>query len=158
VDGVIIPYGLSETVPNSAMVALNGPDPQDEQLNRINPSHGQLLLDLACELVWATGWEDEANDVISPRLGLPHLPVVPWGEDMITAPGRLHWKTRDIIAFAEGRPFIWIDDEIGDLDQEWVRAHHLAPALLHRIEPHMGLTEDDIIEIDGWLTTVTAND
>jgi hypothetical protein len=26
----------------------------------------------------ATGWMDEANDEISPRIGLPYLPVIDW--------------------------------------------------------------------------------
>jgi len=28
------------------------------------------------ELVWATGWEDRANKLIAPLLGLPTLPVI----------------------------------------------------------------------------------
>jgi hypothetical protein len=38
------------------------------------------LLELECELVWATTWMADANDEICPRLGLPALPVVAWSD------------------------------------------------------------------------------
>ena len=151
VDGVIIPYGLAETVPDSATVALDGPDANETLLDRIDPEHGPRLSELGCELVWATGWEDEANDVISPRIGLPQLPVLAWSFEDVGTPARLHWKTRDVIAFADGRPFVWIDDEIGDVDREWVALHHPGPALLHHIDAHVGLTDDDVTTIGRWL-------
>ena len=33
------------------------------------------------ELVWATGWEDKANDYLPNLLGLPELPVLHFGRD-----------------------------------------------------------------------------
>ncbi|NEE14742.1 hypothetical protein G3M58_50780, partial [Streptomyces sp. SID7499] len=42
----------------------------------------------------------------------------------------LHWKTRTLAAWADGRPFIWVDDEITEADQDWVSTHHPTPALL----------------------------
>jgi hypothetical protein len=158
VDGVLIPYGREETVPDSAMVALTGPDPEDEMLDRIDRDHGPRLLSLGCDLVWATGWEDEANDEISPRLGLPQLPVIIWALGTIgrREPNGLHWKTRDIVASAAGRPFVWVDDEIGRADRNWVAAHHPAPALLRRIDPRVGLAEVDITEIGDWLDQLST--
>ena len=153
VDGVLIPYGRAETVPDSATVALVGPDEDDELLARIDPRHGPALSALGCELVWATGWEDVANEEISPRVGLPRLPVVEWapGEIGQPQPWGLHWKTREIVAWANGRPFVWVDDEIGPADRDWVAADHPAPALLHRIDPRVGLTGADISRIGAWL-------
>lgn len=46
----------------------------------------------------------------------------------------LHWKTRPLVAWAAGRPFVWLDDEITPTDAAWVAAHHPAPALLHRVD------------------------
>jgi hypothetical protein len=152
VDGVIIPYGGAETAPDSATVALFGPEADEDHLSRIDPEHGPRLSDLECSLVWATGWEDEANDVISPRVGLPRLPVVAWSWSDVDGPRRLHWKTRDLIAFADGRPFVWVDDELGEFDREWVTLHHPAPALLHHIDARIGLTGADIAAIGDWLT------
>ena len=34
----------------------------------------------------------------------------------------LHYKTRALIEWAAERPFAWVDDEITDVDREWVRA------------------------------------
>ena len=45
---------------------------------RLEPGDGRGLRELDCQLVWATTWMEEANEVISPRLGLPRLPVVEW--------------------------------------------------------------------------------
>jgi hypothetical protein len=52
---------------------------------------------------------DDANEVIAPLLGLPHLPVA----DLPDVPeedqaGLLHWKTRALVEAAAGRPFAWV--------------------------------------------------
>lgn len=64
----------------------------------------------------------------------------------------LHWKTRPLLAWAAGRPFAWVDDEITDADRCWVSAHHPAPALLHRVEPGLGLTTADFGVLAAWLS------
>jgi hypothetical protein len=160
VDGVFIPYGRAEEVPDSATVPLLGPEADDEKLAHIDPRHGPRLTALGCELVWATGWEDEANDEVAPRLGLPALPVVTWRLGSIgqRGPDGLHWKTREIVAWADGRPFVWVDDEIGEVDREWVTAHYAAPFLLQRIDARAGLTEDDVDTISGWLADLSTVD
>jgi hypothetical protein len=61
-----------------------------------------------------------------------------------------------LIEWAEGRPFAWVDDEITAVDRAWVRAHHPGPALLHRVDPHRGLTEDDFGVISEWLQIVAT--
>ena len=53
--------------------------------------------------------------------------------------------------WAAGRPFVWLDDETTDADQRWVAAHHPARALLHRVDPYVGLTEADFEAIRQWL-------
>lgn len=90
----------------------------------LNPGHGAMLRSLAdvFELHWATAWEDAANRIVAPLIGLPELPVIHWGdyplvnrpltvlppyEETLTAlaTGRrrsvemLHWKTRSIAAY-----------------------------------------------------------
>lgn len=66
----------------------------------------------------------------------------------------LHWKTRPLVDWAAGRAFAWVDDEITERDGRWVAAHHDGPALLHRVDPGLGLTESDLRLIDGWLRTL----
>jgi len=118
----------------------------------LNPAHGAELLALAesYELVWATTWKGEANVWIGPHLGLPELPFIDWPTMHGAAPRGTFWKTQYILQYAAGRPFAWIDDDITDLDREWVAAHHLADALLLRIDERIGLTGPDFDALAGW--------
>ncbi|OLF18877.1 HAD domain-containing protein [Actinophytocola xanthii] len=144
VDGPLIPFGgpAREFSPSE-----NLPNPL---LARVNPALGPRLLSLGCDLVWATTWMADANDCLSPLLGLPDLPVLTWpdSEDDDT---RLHWKTPAIVAHAAGRPFVWVDDEITGADRTWVVNHHPGPALLHAVPPSIGLTAHDLDDIATWL-------
>jgi hypothetical protein len=157
VDGPLIPFGGA---PESYPTWATGPEPAEPDANpllaRIDPGHGPRLAALPCDVVWATTWMDDANACVSPRLGLPPLPVVIWPEpsDLDDQDERdgLHWKTRSLVAWAAGRPFAWVDDEVTDTDRAWVAAHHRAPALLHRVDPRHGLTGGDYAALDTWLS------
>ena len=111
----------------------------------LNPSHGQALLKLTdrYDLIWATTWREEANTFIAPVLGLPPLPVVDWPTTLAPGPNGTFWKTRHLVNHAEGRPFVWLDDELDDRDRDFVAAHHDGPALLHWVDPRVGLPERD---------------
>ncbi|AXG76777.1 hypothetical protein [Streptomyces paludis] len=151
VDGTLLPYGGAR-LPSSAEEWDGWQDTSNPQLAKIDRTHGPRLLALPCVLMWATAWMDDANEVIAPLLGLPPLPVVglpdaPEEEET----GALHWKTRALVALADGRPFVWVDDEITALDRAWVSRHHRGPALLHRVAAMTGLTGADFAVIDGWL-------
>ncbi|WP_329490069.1 hypothetical protein OG618_26670 [Kitasatospora sp. NBC_01246] len=120
----------------------------------INPDHGPELLALRYELVWATTWMDEANTFIGPLLGLPVLPYIHWPELHQQDPDGLHWKTRNLVAWAAGRPFVWVDDELGPQDAEWIAAHHPAPALTLHVDPEIGLGESDFTALREWAEAV----
>lgn len=122
-------------------------------LDRLNPDDGRRLLALGRELVWATTWMADANEVISPRIGLPELPVVDWPDPDGEPVGRLHWKTQGLVSWAAGRSFVWIDDEITDVDRRWVSAHHPGRVLLHRVDPRVGLTDADFVHIRRWVAS-----
>ncbi|MBE1461475.1 hypothetical protein H4W33_000487 [Kibdelosporangium phytohabitans] len=83
------------------------------------------------------------------------MPVVDWPETSEFEEGDerhgLHWKTRALVGWAAGRPFAWVDDEITATDREWVRAHHRAPALLHRVDARHGLVDADYTALAEWL-------
>lgn len=117
---------------------------------RLNPGHGAELLGLPYELVWATAWTHDANLMIGPRVGLPELPVIDWPEKGGADPDGIHWKTRHVVEWAAGRPFAWVDDEIRDRDREWVGEHHDGAALLHRVDPRVGLAEPDFAVLRAW--------
>ncbi|BCJ76481.1 hypothetical protein CS0771_60250 [Catellatospora sp. IY07-71] len=140
VDGTLLPFaGAARQVDDEANPLLAG----------LDPGHGSRLAALSCDLVWATTWMAEANEVLAPRLGLPSLPVVDWPDE--DDGGRLHWKTRHLVEWAAGRRFVWVDDEITDADREWVATNYRAPALLHRADPRCGLTDADYRTIAQWV-------
>ncbi|MFJ3304439.1 HAD domain-containing protein [Streptomyces sp. NPDC086549] len=154
VDGPLIPFGATNR-PYPVYEAAGVPPEAaagHPLLSRIDPSLGPRLAALGCELVWATTWMDDANTVVSPWLGLPPLPVVEW-PDEDAPPALLHWKTRPLVAWAAGRPFVWLDDEITEADRAWVAAHHRRPALLHRVEHSYGITDADFTTVTQWLRT-----
>lgn len=162
VDGPLIPFGPATGPSGSHPTFSTGPVPPgagaNPLLSRIDPALGPGLAALGCELVWATTWTHEANEVVAPRLGLPRLRVVLWpgpsADDDRDARAGLHWKTRTLVAWAAGRAFAWVDDEIGEADRRWVSAHHDGRSLLHRVDPGRGLTDADFRLIDAWLRTV----
>lgn len=161
VDGTLIPFGGGRTSPADPP-GWAGP-PVEEHGNpllaRLDPTLGPRLAALPGQLVWATTWMDEANTELSPRLGLPALPVVDWPDEPAgpepPIPG-LHWKTAGLVDRAAGRTFVWWDDEITDLDRAWVAAHHPGAALLHRVDPHLGLTAEEIKIVADWLGAPTG--
>ncbi|MGI5359530.1 HAD domain-containing protein [Streptomyces sp. CA-252508] len=116
----------------------------------LDPAHGPALAALPFDLVWATTWEEEANTFIAPVLGLPRLPFIAWATPRVLPEGGVFWKTPEIVAWAEGRAFAWIDDEITEADRAWVAERHSGPALLHRVDPRRGLTSDDFAALTAW--------
>ncbi|MEU0754021.1 HAD domain-containing protein [Streptomyces albogriseolus] len=149
IDGPLIPFGSPQPPAPAA-----SDDDGNPLLARLDPGIGARLLALGCSLVWATTWMEEANEVVAPRLGLPRRPVLDWPEaDEPTLHG-LHWKTRPLVEWAGGRPFVWVDDEIGAVDRQWVAAAHPGPALLHRVDPARGLQDSDFRTLTDWLATL----
>ncbi|WP_328494948.1 hypothetical protein OHS59_20975 [Streptomyces sp. NBC_00414] len=174
VDGPLIPFGPSAGSrlpgpPASDSAGRPAPAPSivpasgNPLLGRLDPTVGPRLSALGCDLVWASTWLDDANEVVAPRIGLPtSLPVVRWpdtsadasmstGVSVEEGPRGLHWKTRHIVEWAGGRPFIWVDDEIGAMDRLWVDAQHRGESLLHRVDPGRGLADDDFAVLADWL-------
>lgn len=122
----------------------------------LHPEHGAELLDLPFELVWATMWENDANHYVAPRIGLPELPVINWTDPANYPLDGRYFKTADIVNYAAGRPFAWVDDEIGRADREYVSRHHGQHALLHYVDPAVGLTLDDFEALARWTDDVTS--
>ncbi|MFI9217940.1 hypothetical protein [Streptomyces werraensis] len=149
VDGPLIPFG-----PAQPSLTESVPDHGNPLLSRLDPTVGPRLLALSCSLVWATTWMEEANAVVAPRLGLPKLPVLEWPEADEPSLHGLHWKTRPLVGWARGRPFVWVDDEIGTVDRLWVAAAHPGPVLLHRVDPARGLQDSDFLALSDWLAAL----
>ncbi len=156
VDGTLLPCGGAQ-LPATLEEWAQWQHSSNPQLARVTPGHGPRLLALPCDLMWATAWMHDANEVMAPLLGLPELPVA----DLPDAPEEdepdvLHWKTRTLVETAAGRPFVWVDDEISDLDRAWVAAQHQGQALLHRVDSTNGLTDTDLTTLADWLRDVSG--
>jgi hypothetical protein len=145
VDGTLLPFA-----PRGRTARPRG----NPLLDRLDPADGARLRSLGCSLVWATTWMHEANEVLSPRLGLPSLPLVDWSDDEEQPPLEVHWKTPSLVRWAAGRPFAWLDDEIFDADRRWIAAHHPARALAHRVDPRSGLIAADFAAVQRWLAAI----
>ena len=113
----------------------------------LNPGHGEQLLALPYDLVWGTTWEDLANEHISPAIGLPELPVVHFGFEGSKIPS--------LVRYAAGRPFAWVDDEIGTSDHAYVVREHAGSSLLHHVSPRSGLLPADFDLLREWAGNLT---
>ncbi|MER7378632.1 HAD domain-containing protein [Streptomyces lanatus] len=163
VDGPLIPFGAERPYPLHEPPGTAPGRPAHPLLTRVDPALGtrlKRLTVLGVELVWATTWMDDANAVLAPWLGLPALPLVDWPDEdaePATGPRAPHWKTRPLVAWAAGRPFVWVDDEITDADRALVAAEHPGPALLHRVDQRYGLGERDFAAMEEWITGITGS-
>jgi len=109
-----------------------------ERLRRLVPHY---------ELIWATGWEDRANDYLLHLLGLPELPVLRFGRSARF--GSAHWKLTPIGEYAVGRRLAWIDDSLDESCHEWARERS-EPTLLVPTESHIGLEDAHVDTLIGW--------
>lgn len=123
----------------------------------LNRAHGTALLELAelYDLVWATTWRDDANAWIAPRLGLPRLPFIELTDRPFNSETRkdgTYWKTHEIVQYVDGRPFVWIDDQVSSYDPMYAMAHHPGPFLIHKVDHAVGLTTTDFEALATWAT------
>jgi hypothetical protein len=101
------------------------------------------------ELVWATGWEQRANDHLPLLLGLPgELPVLTF--DGRARFGSAHWKLEALAEYARERPLAWIDDSLDESCHVWASQRE-APTLLCPTEPDIGLTTAHTEALLAWV-------
>ncbi|MFK4087340.1 HAD domain-containing protein [Kribbella sp. NPDC020789] len=110
----------------------------------LNPRHGAELRALAAtfDLVWASSWEHGANRLLSPLLGLPQLPTILWPDRMPVAHGS--WKTPYVAEWVGDRPFVWVDDGVGEAD---VACFPAADQVVLPVDGRTGLTAADFAAI-----------
>ena len=101
------------------------------------------------DLVWATGWEERANDYLPALLGLPgELPYLTF--DGQARFGSAHWKVDAISDYAGDRPVAWIDDCIDESCRFWAHMRH-GPTLLVPVDPRRGLEESQTEALITWV-------
>jgi hypothetical protein len=148
VDGVISLFGFS---PNAGK--LPGHFHWIDGVAHCIPRDvGERLVRLSSrfELVWATGWEEKANEYLPHILELPdpELPCLMFQGRAVF--GTAHWKLDAIEAYAGDRPLAWIDDSLDDSCQLWAR-ERAAPTLLVETDPTRGLEEAHVEALLGWI-------
>lgn len=154
VDGVISLFGfdspppaatvrweLIDGTPHCLLIAAG------ERLNRLSEHF---------ELVWATGWQDRANDRLSHVIGVGPLPVVefdlPDGTGARTGSVAGHWKLDSLERFAPRRALAWIDDSLERGCYEWAERRERSglPTLLVPTEPGIGIEEAHVGALEAW--------
>jgi hypothetical protein len=116
------------------------------------------LLDLSAhfELVWASGWEEKANEYLPHLLGLPVLPFLRFDSGVAgTRETRGHWKLESMDACAAGRPLAWVDDALDAACHDWAAARP-APTLLVQTAPERGLTSREALLLQDWAAERSA--
>jgi hypothetical protein len=136
VDGVISLFGFDEP-PDKTQASFQL---IDGMVHCISLAAGKRLERLSdqYDLVWATGWEDRANDSLGPLLGLPELPYLTFGGEARF--GSAHWKLGPIGEYAGDRALAWIDDNFDDSCGRWASDRE-APTLLVPTESFYGIEE-----------------
>jgi hypothetical protein len=119
------------------------------------------------ELVWATGWQDRANDRLSLLTGIGPLPVIEFdahrggSEESAPSAGEpgaaagttaAHWKLDAVTEFCGNRALAWIDDSFDAGCFEWAVSREAAgiPTLLVPTEPEIGFEEAQAAVAGDW--------
>ena len=147
VDGVISLFGFAP-----GLGELPGPLHWIDGVAHCIPTTvGERLVRLAedFELVWATGWEERANE------HLPHLLKLPFKDlPSLTFDGRAmfgssHWKVDAIDEYAGTRPAAWIDDNIDETCLEWANGRGVATLIVQTASAE-GLTDEHVSQLLRW--------
>ena len=163
VDGVISLFGF-DTPPPAATASWHLIDGTPHCISLAAGDRLRRLTSLF-ELVWATGWQDRANDRLPQVIGVGPLPVIefdlpPAGSARgpsaagTGATGSLagHWKLEAIDRFAGSRAIAWVDDSLDQDCFRWADRREAAgsPTLLAPTEPEIGIEEAHVAVLEEW--------
>jgi HAD domain in Swiss Army Knife RNA repair proteins len=152
IDGVISLFGFAGWAPWAGPTgtpegSFHTIDGLPHFLSRAAAEH-LLALAAGFDLVWASGWEEKADEYLPRLLGLPAgLPFL----RLQRSPGRTnaHWKLAAIETYAGSRALAWIDDAFNDACHAWADARP-APTLLVQTAPERGLTSAEAQLLAEW--------
>jgi hypothetical protein len=152
VDGVLSLFGFPHTGDPPGRVHM-----VDGLPHCLSPDCGERLTRLAerFELIWATGWEERANEHLPYLLRLPFRELPTLTFDGRAEFGTAHWKIDAIDEYAGDRPAAWIDDSIDEACEDWARGRE-APTLLVKTESHVGITEEHVERLLAWAGSVAV--
>jgi hypothetical protein len=152
VDGVISIFGFSSDAGD-----LPGTFHWIDGVAHCIPAEiGQRLVRLSkrFQLVWATGWEEKANEYLPFILELPEreLPCLMFQGRAVF--GSAHWKLDAIDEYAADRPAAWIDDNIDDDACRHWAMNRGAPTLLVPTQSAVGTTDEHVERLWEWANGV----
>jgi hypothetical protein len=143
VDGVISLFGFQDPPPGGFHWV-------DGVAHYIEAACGERVRRLAerFEVVWATGWEEKANEYLPGLLDLEvaELPFLTFDDAIF---GTAHWKVEAIDAYAGDRPAAWIDDSLDERCHEWAGGRD-APTLLIETDSATGLLDAHVERLLEW--------
>jgi hypothetical protein len=152
IDGVISLFGFAGQAPwTGHATAPEGSFHTIEGIPHfLSHAAAEHLLGLVAhfDLVWASGWEEKAEEYLPRLLDLPTgLPFLRFER----SPGRSspHWKLAAIEEHAGSRPLAWIDDAFNDACHAWADARQ-APTLLVQTVPERGVTSTETQLLVDW--------
>jgi hypothetical protein len=150
VDGVISLFGFHPSErPAGSFHSIDG------IIHWIGSEAAERLARLAqrYELVWATGWEEKANEYLVHILDMPaELPVLTFDGRAVF--GSSHWKLDAIDEYARGRPAAWLDDNLDERAEAWARERQ-EPTLLVLTESAFGITDEHVERLLLWADRVS---
>jgi hypothetical protein len=175
IDGVISLFGrpldASQARPAADGTPVDGSFHSIEGMPHfLSSTAAAHLLSLAplYELVWASGWEERADEHLPHLLGLPDgLPFLRFPrvsavssatEGAAGAGPRTtlaHWKLQSVADYAGERPLAWIDDAFDDSCHGWAAAR-AAATLLVPTDPQQGLTSREARRLEQWAREMAA--
>jgi hypothetical protein len=151
IDGVISLFGFDQPV-EPGRTGQDAPGEFhliDGMLHCIAMDTGPRLerLSETYEVIWASGWEDRANDHLPQILGVRAFPYLTF--DGRARFGTAHWKLAALEEYSGSRPLAWIDDSLDPSCYEWADQRP-APTLLVPTESDVGLLDLHVDAIESW--------
>ena len=149
IDGVLSLFG-SGTHSTPAAGSFHSIEGIPHFLSATAAAHLLALAD-EFELVWASGWEERADEHLPHLLGVPAgLPFLRFERDVGgLGGGRAHWKLDAIDSYAGTRPLAWLDDALDEACHQWAQQRP-APTLLVQTDPQHGLTRQEAELLRAW--------
>lgn len=117
----------------------------------VSPQHGERLLALEAQIVWATTWVTEPSleliaEACGLPVGLPRISGVDHADEEAGNSGKREALSGWLDSHAPGAALAWLDDELGPDDRDWMKAR-VYPSLGVKPSPSTGLCQAHIDEV-----------
>lgn len=146
IDGVLNPFGTT-ACPDGFEEFW--PWDEDEEPLRLSQQHGMWVRELAehYDVVWASAWGCDANDVVCQRIGIGPLPYVPFPP----IPFDPAEKVPAIAGYVGDRRVVWVDDHLPAEAWTWAAAQPTR-RLLMWVSPLTGWKRPHVDYLMTWPT------